>query len=78
MNPDHVAEVGGEQGELTVEGPPGSGRDGRVVITAILDSTTPGGGGSGVAAVPTLSEWALMLLGTLAAALGLHRLRRRA
>ena len=33
-------------------------------------------GGTGVAAVPSLSEWGLMLLGLLAAGLGARRLRR--
>ena len=33
--------------------------------------------GAGVAAVPTLSEWALMLMGLLAAGLGARRLRRQ-
>ena len=48
----------------------------------ILDPLGPitggvgGGGVGGVTAVPTLSEWALMLLGLAAAGLGARRLRR--
>ena len=58
------------------------GDDDWAVNGTILDPLGPitggvgGGGGGGVTAVPTLSEWALMLLGLAAAGLGARRLRR--
>jgi hypothetical protein len=44
-----------------------------IVVTAA--GTVPGPGGT--VAVPTLGQWGLMLMGLLAAGLGMRRLRRR-
>lgn len=52
-----------------------SGRDG---VPATSQSFTPKSVQAAVAAVPTLSEWALMLLGLLAAGFGAGQVRRRA
>jgi hypothetical protein len=44
------------------------------VVTAAGIGPGPGGG---TVAVPTLGQWGLMLMGLLAAGLGMRRLRRR-
>ncbi|MFT4195179.1 IPTL-CTERM sorting domain-containing protein, partial [Ottowia sp.] len=68
----------GEQGPLPDGAAAGTGRPGRVVITPVLaDPGTDPGTGAGAAAVPTLGEWALALLGLLLGALGLRGLGRR-
>ena len=48
-----------------------------VTATFAKDATPGDGTGSKVQAVPSLGEWALMLLGALAAGLGLRGLKRR-
>ncbi|MBP6779474.1 MAG: IPTL-CTERM sorting domain-containing protein, partial [Ottowia sp.] len=52
-----------------------AGGDGNDVVLKLVAAPAPGGGGR-VAAVPTLGEWSLLLLGLLAAGLGARRLRR--
>ena len=52
-----------------------AGGDGNDVVLPLVAAPAPGGGGR-VAAVPTLGEWSLLLLGLLAAGLGARRLRR--
>lgn len=56
----------------------GQGDDDLTANGAIVDQGGPGvPGGGGVTPVPTLGQWSLMLLGLLAAGLGVGGLRRR-
>lgn len=67
--------AGGTGGTSTTV-PGTAGTVGRVVVTVTVDPTTTSAN-NGIAAIPTLSEWVMLLMSGLLAGLGLRGMRRK-
>ena len=76
-NPQAATGAAGGAGGTSTTDSGKAGTTGRVIVALVADPTTTGAGNSGVAAIPTLGEWAMLLMSGLLAALGLRGLRRR-